>query len=103
MEPLQNSTGVRRWLLDKQSRRLARESLALKDKARALAAQQLRKAVKTSKDVAVELPDYSFRRMRPEEAHELVVAAERAKGVWLVVFKPNNLLAERNVMVACMM
>ena len=103
MEAFPNTTGLRRWWLDRQSRTLAGKSLALKDKVRTLAAQQLRKAVKASQDVAVERSDHSFRPMRREEAHELVVAAEKAKAAWLFVFKSNDLLADKNTMVACAM
>lgn len=70
---------------------------------RILAAQQLREAVRASQDVAVERSDHSFRPMRREEAYELVVAAEKATGTWLFVYKSNDLLADKNEMVACAM
>lgn len=94
------ATGFRRWWFDKRGRRLARKSLALKDKVKTLAAEQLREAIKASRDVAVERLDHSFRPLRKEEAHELVVAAEKARGAWLFVFKPNDLFAYKNAAVA---
>lgn len=94
---------LRRWWLDLQSCRLAGQSIALKEQVKLLAAEQLRKAVIASRDVAVERSDHAFRPMRREEAHELIVAAEKAKGVWLFVFKPNDLLADKNTAVAHVM
>ncbi len=68
MESFSRATGLRRWWLDKRGRRLARRSLALKDRVRILAAQRLREAVEASQGVAVERSDYSFRPMRRERS-----------------------------------
>ena len=100
MNNFANAGGLRRWWLDIQSRRLAGQSIALKEKLRMLAAEQLREAISASRDVAVECFDHSFRPMRREEAHELIVATEKAKSAWLFVFKPNDLLANKNTAVA---
>jgi hypothetical protein len=100
MDSFVNATGLRRWWLDRQSRRFAGKILRLKDDVRTHTAVQLREVVQASLDVAVERGDHSFRLMRREESHEITIAAERAKSVWLFVFQPNDLLSDKNVMIA---
>ncbi|HUO56461.1 MAG TPA: hypothetical protein VMU27_03445 [Candidatus Paceibacterota bacterium] len=95
--------GLRRWWLNHQSRRLAGQTLALKEEARLLAAEHLRLAIRKSRDVAVEHSDHSFRLARKDETHELVESAYRSTGVWLFVFRPNHLLSDTNASVACAM
>jgi hypothetical protein len=98
-----HAKGLRRWWLNRQSRRLAGQSLALKKEARLLAAEQLRFAIRKSREVAIERSDHSFRHARKDEVHELAESAQNSTGVWLFVFRPNHLLSDTNTSVACAM
>ncbi|MGH2506305.1 MAG: hypothetical protein ACREGH_01530 [Minisyncoccia bacterium] len=98
-----NAKGLWRWWLNRQNRRLAGQSLVLKEKARLLGVEELRLAIRKSREVAVERPDHSFRLARKDESHELIESAQNSKGVWLFVFRPNNLLSDTNVSVVCAM
>lgn len=103
MKSFQSTSGLRRWWLNTQSRRLARKIILLKDRARAQSVKLLRKAIRLSYHVALERPDRSFRLIRKDEAHELLEAATKARSVWIFVFRPNDLLADKNRMIACAM
>ena len=89
----------RRWI-DRRTSQLAAKILEAKDEALALATHQLTFAVQASRPIGVERADYSFRPMKAEEARELCEKAVVAKGVWLFIFEPNDLLADSNKMVA---
>lgn len=95
-----NSNGLRYWWLSIQFRRLARQQNELRERVKALAVIRLRKAIKNSRDVAVQRFDHRFRLIRGNEKHELIESAAKSKSVWLFVFQPNDLLADTNVSVA---
>lgn len=97
------ASGLRRWFLDRRSRRLAAQTLTLREDARVLAADQLCKTLQARREIAVERSDHSFRIAKKDETHELAESAHRSKGVWLFVFQPNNLLADTNTSVASLM
>ena len=86
--------GWKKSFLGRRHHRLVRRTLDLKARRARLAALQLRTAIETSRKVAVELPDRSFRPVAPDERHDLLEAAERATDAWIFVFKPNDLLAD---------
>ncbi len=92
----------REWM-NLRSRRLAGKILALKGQAAKRAAQALKAGARLPNQIAVERQDHSFRLARKDELHELCEAAQRATSVWLFIFEPNNLLAERNEPVANVM
>lgn len=54
----------------------------------------------TSKVIAVELPDYSFRPMHDNELYDLLTSVNRAKDAWIFVFKHNELCAKQNKLIA---
>jgi len=91
-----------RWL-DLYSHSLAGRILVLKERGVRLAVQKLNDAVRSQSKVALELSDHSYRFLRDNEVYELGEAAYNASGVWLFVFEPNNLLAEKNKLVAYVM
>ncbi len=102
-DALLSASGWRRRWLNFRSRRWAGNILALKEQAANLAAQELEASIQASDQVAVECLDNSFRPARKDELHELCEAARRATGVWLFVFEPNDLLADKNESVARVM
>lgn len=93
------STGAWRWCLDRYSRYLAGQKLALRDRTRRVAATQLRAVIRTS-PVALELSNDRFRLVRDDEAHELVEKVEHAKNAWVFVFKANDLFSASNTLIA---
>lgn len=56
---------------------------------------QLLAALRASAEVALERPNRSFLPLAKEEAHELVERVDRATGVWLFMFHPNDLLDDK--------
>lgn len=103
LDDFTGATGLQRWLLDIKSRWLAGKIIALSEEARMLASGYLCEAIRTSHEVAVECDDHSFRSIKGNEAHEIVESASNSRRVWLFVFRPNNLLADTNTLVACLM
>ncbi|MBI3571918.1 hypothetical protein HY091_00065 [Candidatus Kaiserbacteria bacterium] len=75
----------------------SRKMSALREQAKSLVVGQLGAIVKGSKQVAVE-ESYSapLRMAKPEELPDLLQTAKNARAVWLFVFKPNDLLADKN-------
>jgi hypothetical protein len=57
---------------------------------------QIRIAITGSREIGIERFDNTFRSMQPNEAHELIEASRKASGVWIFIFKPNALLADKN-------
>ncbi|MSR70822.1 hypothetical protein EXS62_02165 [Candidatus Kaiserbacteria bacterium] len=94
---------VRRWFLDRKSRRLAGKILEAKRYAKDLAAERVDKVINTGGKIAVECPDRSFRWARGEELYELCLATGKATGVLLFLFQPNDLLADKDSPVGCFM
>jgi len=50
--------------------------------------------------LATETQDHHFRKVRDDERHELVESVRAAKQFWVFVFKPNNLFADENEIIA---
>lgn len=90
----------RRWWIDRQSKRLARKSLDYAKHMLELAIEELKDTVRNEKVIALEsYPGAPFRLVRHNELLELVEAANRAHGVWVFIFAPNELLADRVTLV----
>ncbi len=87
---------IRRWFLDRKSKKLAVEMDELRTEALAIAAERVDKVINTGGTIAVECPDYSYRKVQGEELYELCMATGRAKGVRLFLFQNNDLLADTN-------
>ncbi len=62
--------------------------------------QKCRDVVVTRGSIAVQRADRSFRFIRGDEVRELFETIGKATGVWLFIFEPNDLLAEKNTGVA---
>jgi hypothetical protein len=91
-------TWWRPWL-NFRFQKLGKKEEKLKKQALLVSVRQLDAAVHTSSQIAIELPDHRFRLAKPNEMHELLETARKATGVWLFVFKPNDLLADENTYV----
>jgi len=91
---------LRQRMLNFRASRLAGKILAMKERNVILAATELRVAYMAKEHIAVERPDRHFTLARGDELYELLEAAAKAKNVWFFVFEPNNLLADKNTVVA---
>lgn len=85
----------RQWLHRKMS--------SLRTEAGMLARAHLREAIERGEEVALQRMDRSFRPLWRQEVHELLEAAESSKNVWFFVFKPNELRADENKLIASFM
>lgn len=54
-------------------------------------------------EVAIECNDHSFRQLERDEVHELLESLQKVHGVWTFVFRPNELLADENILIASFM
>jgi hypothetical protein len=54
----------------------------------------------TSRVIAVECGDHSFRPIEDNELYDIKTAISRATGAWLFIFAPNELCADRNEIIA---
>lgn len=89
-----------RWWFGGRLRRLHTKKELAKAQATTCVVRAFFYALKMKGPVAVERNDHSFRPMHGNEAHELAEAAANSKGVWLFVFRPNDLLSDTNTSVA---
>lgn len=64
---------------------------------------KLLETLRTSGQICVERHDRSFRPMRKDEAYDLATAIAKAKNVWIFVFSPNELCADKNTLIAQVM
>ena len=80
--------------------KVARKISKLKTKSQKLAVEQLHAIATTSREIALERSDRSFRPIREDEVRELLEAADKAELVWLFVFEPNDLMADYIVSIA---
>jgi len=100
---LMSASGLQRWWLGSQSRRIAGAAINLDKKAHRLAAVRLLEAIRGSKEVAIEMFDHRFRPLRADEAHEVAEAIATSTRIWLFIFKPNAILSDSNEPVAHLM
>lgn len=90
-----------RWPADWRRRWGAAKSLDAKRKLTELGVEALRETIKREGPIGIEsYPGAPFRLARHNELHELLESASHAKNVWAFIFKPNELLADRNTVVA---
>lgn len=91
----------RSWLLDWRRRRLAARILDARSKLLLLAQAQLRTAIQGGQQIGIEDDSEApLRLARQDELHEMLDAAGRARSVRAFIFRPNDLLADRNRLVA---
>jgi hypothetical protein len=93
MQTFPVATGVRRWRLNRESKRNAGESLSIRAQVASKGRRDLADALKRGRPVGIELADNTFRPVEKDEVHELLERAARAKGAQLFVFRPAELLA----------
>lgn len=92
---------LRRWLLTWRRRRLAAKNLDTQSKLLGLALRELRATISQHGLIGIEdYPGGPFRYVQNNELHELWETARRAASAWAFVFKPNDLLADRNSVIA---
>ncbi len=83
--------------------RLSRKMDALRGQARSLTVGMLSSVTKGSRRIAIEdSPDRPLRMAVEAEFDHLVTTAKKAKDVFIFVFKPNDLLSEKNEAVVSM-
>jgi hypothetical protein len=92
-----------KWNLRNQLRKLNRQWSTLRANTCEVARLSCVSALLSKQPVATERADRSFRLARPEELHELQEMALKAKGIWLFIFEPNNLLASANKRIVSLM
>ena len=90
------SKGVWRWWLDRQSRKVAGQSIHLRERALSAAIRHVERVVRLGGSLAVEGRGHLYRWPRPDEVHELLEAARRATGVWLFITPDEHLLSNKN-------
>ena len=98
-----STSGIRREIAGYRYHRLAVKTGRKRQSLFSLIVREFASQVSKREEVAVETFGHSFRLARKEELHELQEAARVAKGFWIFLFKPNNLLADRNEIVASVM
>ena len=74
------------------TRRKCAALVALKD----ALLEHLKDAVRTGLPVAIEATGHAFRPLERDESHETIEAVRKSHGLWVFVFKPNDLCADKN-------
>ncbi len=92
----------RRWLFSRFCRAVKKIDAEMA-RVKVFAADQLHTVAETHGSIAIEQSDHSFRPLQADEVHELLEAADRAKGAWIFVFGPTDLLADKLPFVASIM
>jgi hypothetical protein len=75
---------------------------SLKTKIRTYVSTYVSQALHTRSDVAIERADRKFRNAKHSELYELDVAIQK-KNYWLFIFKPNDILSDKNESVVSVM
>ena len=92
---------LRCWWMARRRRKLGQKERDAKKHLLELALGALEDTLRGKGDVGLELyPGAPFRLVRDNERHELLQTSRRALGVWVFVFKPNELLSDSNTMIA---
>ena len=94
------ATGWRRKILSFRSGMLLRKVMAMEAQRKEIASKYLAVAAKASRPIAVEIHDHSYRPARRDEIVDLCQATLMTKNAWLFVYEPNDLLADKNKIVA---
>lgn len=90
------SKGLWRWWLDRQDRKVAGQSIHLRERALPAVIRRVERVVQLGGSLAVEGRGHLYRWPRPDEVHELLEAARRATGVWLFITPDEHLLSNKN-------
>lgn len=91
----------KRWPVSWNRGRLLDKKLKGRNELLVLCLEALKETIKREEAIGVEdYPGAPFRLVRHNELHELLERARYAKSVCVFVFKPNELLADRNTIVA---
>lgn len=93
----------RRWYLGWCLRRIGKQKSALSEKVEREAVAACVASLQLRELFAVEQMDRSYRAIKPEERHDFQEKAQGAKRVWLFIFEPNDLYADKNKLVATML
>lgn len=96
-------TKVGRWFLQRRLRRLYLFKLALRRQIEQVVITSCITVLQTNEPFGVERADRSFRAIKSEERYELKEKVRESKGVWLFIFKPNYLFANKNEIIVSMM
>lgn len=92
--------GLRRKILCWRCDSLSRKISLLSAFKRHRVARQLTLALQDKQEIALQCRDYSFRPMRPDEMEDLSKWVTEARGIWLFLFKPGNLLSDTQASLA---
>jgi len=92
-----------RWYFGMQLRKFAKQKSALSEKVEQAAIAACIASLQSNKPFGVERMDRSYRTIKPEERHNFQEKVQGAKGVWLFIFEPNDLCADKNKLVTTMM
>ncbi len=94
-----DAAGMWRRFLLWRSRTALKKALALQKKIKRLVTIQLCKALRAKEPVVIEANNFDLRLVRDDEVYELISAVQKAKNVWIFVWKPNELTAQTNELV----
>lgn len=90
----------RRWPVSWNRKRLAAKQRNLDKSLVELGIEALRQTIKYEGPIGIEDdPRAPFRLVRHAELYELLEACSRAQGIWVFIFEPNELLADKNTVI----
>lgn len=95
------SWGPVRWLLGMWLHLIERKIAVIDNDLRVATTLGCATIILSKETVAVEKFDHSFRVVRPEERYDLLQSVCASTSVWVFVFEPNDMLADKNEMIAC--
>ena len=93
----------RRWFLGRRLRKIGRQKRRASEYVQRFSIKTFLAVLKAASPVAVESLDRSFRPMKNDERHDVIEKAITAKSLWLFIFEPNDLCADKNKSVAHLM
>lgn len=98
-----DASGLWRAVLVRAHRHYFKKYLKVKKSFLLLAIERVKMAALTSEEIALEQFDHSFKEMPSDEMHEVLERIEKAKGVWIFLFKPNDLLSDTQASISAVM
>ena len=84
-------------------RSLSKQSALLNDVLAPLLVERLAEVIHAKGELAVECSDYSFRKVFPEELHELYESAKASPRAWAFIFGPGSLVAHNKRLIVSAM
>ncbi len=100
LQAASNAKGLWRKILCWRCDRLTWKISLLSAFKRYRVARQLTLAMEDKQEIALQCRDYSFRPMRSDEMQDLGKWVAEARGIWLFLFKPGNLLSGTQTLIA---